>query len=230
MKPLRYLIVGAGGTGGALGAHLAKGGADVTLIARGGHLSAMRENGLTLTRPSGTFTVPVRAFAEQEYLQLREEQRTDAEAGPGNGSGSRRGDVRTADPSAGRGGSEGVRRARDLKPRDPAGRASEIFLRLPAGRVRPLLWRTGRSDPERGGDPGLLRGTRPGDRASFGGDGVSAGGRPRAAEPRYSRQAGSGDDDVPAEGYRPRRPVGNRRADLFRCASGEGTGIYASAL
>lgn len=32
---MKYLVIGAGGTGGALGAYLAKGGKDLTLIARG---------------------------------------------------------------------------------------------------------------------------------------------------------------------------------------------------
>ena len=40
-------LAGAGGTGAPLGAFLAKLGADVTLIARGAHLKAMQEKGLT---------------------------------------------------------------------------------------------------------------------------------------------------------------------------------------
>jgi len=45
---MNYLIIGAGGTGGCLGAYLARQGHDVTLIARGAHLAAIRESGLTL--------------------------------------------------------------------------------------------------------------------------------------------------------------------------------------
>jgi len=45
---LRIAIMGAGGVGGYFGAHLVKGGADVTFIARGTHLAAMRERGLTI--------------------------------------------------------------------------------------------------------------------------------------------------------------------------------------
>ena len=41
-RPLKYVIIGAGGTGGILGAHLAGAGKDVTLIARGKHLEAIR--------------------------------------------------------------------------------------------------------------------------------------------------------------------------------------------
>ena len=55
-------VVGAGGMGGYFGGLLARGGADVTLIARGAHLAAMRERGLTVcSQLSGEFTVPVRA-------------------------------------------------------------------------------------------------------------------------------------------------------------------------
>jgi 2-dehydropantoate 2-reductase len=45
---LRIAIMGSGGVGGYFGARLAKGGADVTFIARGAHLAAMRANGLTI--------------------------------------------------------------------------------------------------------------------------------------------------------------------------------------
>jgi 2-dehydropantoate 2-reductase len=45
---LRILIMGSGGVGGVFGARLAKGGADVTFVARGAHLEAMRKNGLRI--------------------------------------------------------------------------------------------------------------------------------------------------------------------------------------
>ena len=47
---LRYMIIGAGGTGAPLGALLAKNGADVTLIARGAHLAAMQEKACASSR------------------------------------------------------------------------------------------------------------------------------------------------------------------------------------
>jgi 2-dehydropantoate 2-reductase len=53
--------MGSGGVGGYFGARLAKGGADVTFIARGAHLAAMREHGLTIensTDSSLTFHLP----------------------------------------------------------------------------------------------------------------------------------------------------------------------------
>ena len=45
---LKYLIAGTGGVGGSIAAFLALAGKDVTCIARGGHLAALRENGLKL--------------------------------------------------------------------------------------------------------------------------------------------------------------------------------------
>jgi len=58
---VRIAILGAGATGGFLGAKLAKSGAEVVLIARGPHLQAMREAGLRLTEADGEMTVPVEA-------------------------------------------------------------------------------------------------------------------------------------------------------------------------
>ncbi|MCH7943849.1 MAG: 2-dehydropantoate 2-reductase, partial [Proteobacteria bacterium] len=45
---MRVCIYGAGAIGGYLGALMASAGVDVTLIARGPHLAAMRKNGLKL--------------------------------------------------------------------------------------------------------------------------------------------------------------------------------------
>ena len=45
---MRIAIMGAGGVGGYYGARLANAGNDVTFIARGEHLRAIKENGLTL--------------------------------------------------------------------------------------------------------------------------------------------------------------------------------------
>ena len=45
---MKYVVVGAGGTGGCLGGFLAEQGHDVTLIARNRHLDAIRRNGLIL--------------------------------------------------------------------------------------------------------------------------------------------------------------------------------------
>lgn len=51
---MKICIYGAGAIGGFLGAKLAEQGADVTLIARGPHLAAMRENGLKLIQEDGS--------------------------------------------------------------------------------------------------------------------------------------------------------------------------------
>ncbi len=60
---LRYLILGAGGIGGALGAHLLRGGLEVSFIARGRQLEALTRDGLTLEKPGETFSLgPVRAW------------------------------------------------------------------------------------------------------------------------------------------------------------------------
>jgi 2-dehydropantoate 2-reductase len=58
---VRIAILGAGATGGFLGARLASAGADVVLIARGPHLQAMREGGLRVLEPDGESTVRVEA-------------------------------------------------------------------------------------------------------------------------------------------------------------------------
>ncbi len=50
---MRIAVVGAGGVGGAFGAALAKAGADVTFIARGAHLAAMKSTGLKIESPRG---------------------------------------------------------------------------------------------------------------------------------------------------------------------------------
>ena len=49
-------VVGAGAIGGLLGAHLARSGQDVILVARGPHLAAMRTRGLTVRSAEGEFT------------------------------------------------------------------------------------------------------------------------------------------------------------------------------
>ena len=55
----RVAVFGAGAVGSYLGSRLASARADVHLIARGAHLQALRENGLTLITPDGITTTPV---------------------------------------------------------------------------------------------------------------------------------------------------------------------------
>ena len=54
---MRIAVFGAGGVGGYFGGRLAEAGQDVTFIARGSHLEAMRANGLTLNSVAGDATV-----------------------------------------------------------------------------------------------------------------------------------------------------------------------------
>ena len=58
---MRIAIIGAGGVGGYFGALLARSGHDVVLLARGDHLAAIREHGLTVRDENGSFTVEIGA-------------------------------------------------------------------------------------------------------------------------------------------------------------------------
>jgi 2-dehydropantoate 2-reductase len=50
---MRIAVIGTGGIGGPYGASLAKAGADVVFVARGGHLAAIREKGLRIEGDRG---------------------------------------------------------------------------------------------------------------------------------------------------------------------------------
>jgi 2-dehydropantoate 2-reductase len=54
---MRIAVVGAGGVGGLVGGLLARAGANVALVARGEHLRVIREQGLRVDSPRGSFTV-----------------------------------------------------------------------------------------------------------------------------------------------------------------------------
>lgn len=58
---MRFCILGAGAIGGLLGVKLAKAGEEVVVIARGEHLAAIRENGLTLIENDDHTTVKLEA-------------------------------------------------------------------------------------------------------------------------------------------------------------------------
>src|SRR3978361_2194557 len=59
---MRVAVIGAGGVGGGFGAALAKAGGDVTFLARGAHLAAMKRDGLKIMSPRGaTHRVPTQA-------------------------------------------------------------------------------------------------------------------------------------------------------------------------
>lgn len=66
-KNMKYVVIGAGGTGGCIGGFLARAGKDVTLIARGVHLQKMTESGLHFKTVEGNFTVSVDACTMEDY-------------------------------------------------------------------------------------------------------------------------------------------------------------------
>jgi 2-dehydropantoate 2-reductase len=70
---MKICIFGAGAIGGLLGVKLAEAGADVSLVARGPHLKAMQENGLSLISEEGTrSTVKVRASENAADLGVQD--------------------------------------------------------------------------------------------------------------------------------------------------------------
>ena len=66
---MKYIIIGAGGTGGILGFYMTKAGKDVTLIARNAHLEAMKKQGLSVQKmwTNETETIPVDAESMESY-------------------------------------------------------------------------------------------------------------------------------------------------------------------
>ncbi len=85
---MKITIFGAGAIGGHLGALLSRDGVDVSLIARGAHLGAMRENGLKLILGDEEFTTHPRVtddpaeMGPQDYVvvSLKSHQAPDAVA------------------------------------------------------------------------------------------------------------------------------------------------------
>ncbi|WP_066373770.1 ketopantoate reductase family protein [Herbidospora mongoliensis] len=69
---MRYIIIGAGGIGGTIGARLFQSGHDVILTARGSHLTALRSTGLRFITPNGSGTLPITAVGDPSDLELRE--------------------------------------------------------------------------------------------------------------------------------------------------------------
>ena len=67
---MKYVVIGAGGTGGAIGGFMAKAGKDVTLIARGAHLQKMLLDGLHFETVDREFTVPVQACTMDDYSEI----------------------------------------------------------------------------------------------------------------------------------------------------------------
>jgi 2-dehydropantoate 2-reductase len=65
---MRFAVLGAGAIGAYVGAALARGGADVVLVARGAHLEAMRRDGVRVLSPRGDFSARPEATDELEAV------------------------------------------------------------------------------------------------------------------------------------------------------------------
>ena len=66
---MRIAVMGAGGVGGYFGARLAQAGHEVSFVARGRHLDAIRAKGLVLQSPLGDATVRVRAAQDPKAYE-----------------------------------------------------------------------------------------------------------------------------------------------------------------
>lgn len=66
-KTQKICIAGAGAIGGTIAARLARAGLDVSVLARGATLDALRRDGITLTDLEGTHQVPVRASDQPDF-------------------------------------------------------------------------------------------------------------------------------------------------------------------
>jgi len=67
---MRFIIYGAGGVGGVIGAQLFRHDRDVILIARGGHLRAIQDTGLRYETPDGAWTLPVPAVGHPREIEF----------------------------------------------------------------------------------------------------------------------------------------------------------------
>lgn len=69
---MRICVYGAGAIGGWLAGFLAKSGAEVSVVARGAHLAAIRRDGLTVETTETRFTVPVAASDDPADLGVQD--------------------------------------------------------------------------------------------------------------------------------------------------------------
>lgn len=68
---MRFVIYGAGAVGGVIAGRLAQHGREVSVIARGAHLSAIRERGLRLKTPTDDITLEVAAAGSPAEVDWR---------------------------------------------------------------------------------------------------------------------------------------------------------------
>src|SRR5688572_20947838 len=67
---MKIAAMGAGGVGGYFGARLQQAGHDVTFFARGRHLQALRERGLTVESAHGEAQLKVRALEDPREAEV----------------------------------------------------------------------------------------------------------------------------------------------------------------
>ena len=72
MNPVRFVIFGAGGIGGTIGARLFQQRESVALIARGAHLAAIRRDGIMLIAPDGEHRLPITAYGHPNEIEWRD--------------------------------------------------------------------------------------------------------------------------------------------------------------
>lgn len=70
---MRFIIYGAGGIGGVIGAELHKAGQDVVLIARGAHLAALQTHGMTYQTPHKTEVLKIPAVGHPREIEFQQD-------------------------------------------------------------------------------------------------------------------------------------------------------------
>jgi 2-dehydropantoate 2-reductase len=68
---MKIVVIGAGGLGGYLAAELARSGADVSVVARGDHLAAIRDRGLTVRNHRTEWSVRLPASGDATAIATR---------------------------------------------------------------------------------------------------------------------------------------------------------------
>lgn len=65
---MKIAAIGTGGVNGYFGARLVQAGADVSFLARGRHLAALKEKGLELRSPLGSATLPIKVYERPDEI------------------------------------------------------------------------------------------------------------------------------------------------------------------
>src|ERR1700676_3565888 len=68
---MRFVVLGAGGIGGVIGARLFEHGYEVALIARGAHLDMIRKEGMRLESPDSSVTLEIPAVSDAGDIEFR---------------------------------------------------------------------------------------------------------------------------------------------------------------